>query len=290
MASFALLSRANQDPGPCKPHLLTLPVEVRRQILEFACADAYTWFEIKYNSRNPEYYVEGGGLEEFTILMSCSQLYFEGYEILGRSTWLDISCDSWSIDRLDFRATVTEILLRSPRTPEFLKKSCHFIEYVRISGGMSNVRFLKQTSLWLHEAFPCLKKLHIDKVEFSDRFNMPEEKQPRKIAEDSGRSRDWDGHLALTGYVSGLASYADGELFQALQALKSLKGRTITVTLKTDIYAICAEYDFWVFYPPEIMSVSYCNHCFERMNRLTDSTSPWKLLASCPGLHRQVLT
>jgi hypothetical protein len=264
MASSALLSRISQNTGPCKPHLLALPFEIRREILELACAAAYMWFEIKYNYPNPQYYVEGGGPEEFAILMSCSQLYSETLEILSRSTWLDISCDIWSIDRLDFRASMVHILWRSPRTPGFIRKSRHFIEYVRFSEGISNARALKQSDFWLDISFPCLKTLHIDKVDFFDRWNKPKELQPRTIAEECGQSKEWIGHLALTGY-------GDGVLFLALQALKSLKGRTLTITLKTDLSAICAEHYSWRP-PEEILSVSY--YCCCLMRRIGLLTAP----------------
>lgn len=211
MVSSVPLLPSILDKAPRKHHLLTLPFEIRHNILDYACMDAEIsfclgteWDEtFSYWQKPWSYPIRNYcGPSQYSLLLVCSQLYSNARPLLAKRLSLRIDHDLARYSRGHVQHAVNDALCKSPSIPPFLKYARNFLAYARLKPlrevDDDEATFWNRS--WLTNAFPNLHRLHLGIfMEPIDIFTLHEERvrQVRQIATDAGLAQSWKGHLAV---------------------------------------------------------------------------------------------
>lgn len=216
-----------------KLHLLTLPFEIRRKILEFAWADSQVLIYLRYGLFSSRQEANSYAPDELLLLLSCSQLYSEARNILAGSLCLKVSSRYFRISNTkDIELGVTEGLFKSPKAPTCLKYSPRFVQKVQFDGWNAGHQQSPYSPSWLDDMFPSLRCLYLGKGQHiyglgAVRSNTGSE--PRKIVEKSGLSESWAGRLTL-------GIYDERHVSATLQTLRARRGSSNQLLVDIEVF------------------------------------------------------
>ena len=180
-----------------KSHLMSMPYEIRQNILKFACHGTIK-IRIQLETRYIEAYIASYNIPEHSILQVCRVMHDEAHPILLNQISLQIDCSSTKycmVDNPD--GTMSRMLLGSGST-EFLKKACHSLKQVSftIDDELRNASLLDDCRFTT--CFPALKELHLgDLSPWAMWFCTARISDVRSISIENGMTVSWGGSQAL---------------------------------------------------------------------------------------------
>ena len=202
MASSSDLALLPSTSNADKPHLLSMPSEIRQIILNLACHGTIN-IRLQCKRRHLEYSeapIIIYSLPEYSILLVCKQMRDEAKPILLEQIFsLHIDC-SFTID-WDWHSSevLSRVLSGLYRNIDFLQKAAHIVELVALTfdHNLYCATPLGTSTLFIN-CFPALRELHLGSLTpWTEAFNTLSIRVVRDISARSHTPDHWAGCQAV---------------------------------------------------------------------------------------------
>ena len=193
LALLPSFSNLNLD----EPNLMSVPYEIRQNILKFACHGIID-IRLKWTRHTDKPHVSSYSFPQYSILQACKQLHNEAHSILLDQISLQVDCSSTEYWGYHPNEVISRFLHGLYGSTELLEMALQSVKQITLTFGGEFVCYTSlQTSLFINR-FPALRELHLGNfTSWTQAFGVTRISEVRDIGTKSGMSGHWVGCQAL---------------------------------------------------------------------------------------------